>query len=495
MGKLKIMILIGLLLLTTGCQYLETSDIPPSIKAEIEIGEEINLYYPSMFGVMTHQEEWEKYIEETFGYHINLIYFNVNSDDFIKEFEQTDFNGFVYLPFEGAFLKYLEKGVIIPLNEYILDYTFNNKDYQSGLSRFMDNNGNLYGIPTSYRLSPFYARQYDKTLLESYGISPPETIDEFTLLASILKDDGIYISGFNDNIRDPFTLFTDIMLSYGCYFDGRNLKYTVYNPKTKQFEDTFLKSEFKEAVNYIKWLEEMGYILRIEEGMKQEEIKIASYIVEPAGYDLKFEEVDLGLYLKGSQSNHLVYCEPSVCGFAVLKNTQGIDSLMRFMFEDLFINPEFQKALCYGIKGYHYDEIDSVIYVNSFEKNGTKIVIPSISVSFDTGIEEVIYRDKKASNQIYSPETKSLLNEKFKLLDDEMLYESLAYCDGTLSLDYLPASEEMKHYIIYDVLKKDTDIDELITLYKDKTRGFNMDEYLQKLNSHILDKLKTGGES
>ena len=145
----------------------------------------------------------------------------------------------------------IEDGVIIALNEYLEDYAPNYYNYMEGEAGKENNymykaasisdGGNYYGFKClnvgSYR--GFYGLYTRKDLLDKWGLDVPQTIDDWTKLFEIAKENGVkypltgdkqVVGYINKNLFN-----TAWRVGTGFYVDGGKVKFGPFEKGYKQY--------------------------------------------------------------------------------------------------------------------------------------------------------------------------------------------------------------------------------------------------------------------
>lgn len=154
----------------------------------------------------------ESFTAET-GVEVELLY---NGDDLNQVYESAALAGeeadVVLLNLTDRQLSWAMDDIVIPLNDYIVEWGLDEAVPQQNIDEWTDEEGNLRGIPYTGFTWPWW---FNLDLLEQAGISAvPSTTDELLTAVTALRDAGItpIVAGGNDWSGQK--LFLQIAQSY-----------------------------------------------------------------------------------------------------------------------------------------------------------------------------------------------------------------------------------------------------------------------------------------
>lgn len=155
----------------------------------------------------------------------------------------------------------VEDGTIEPLNDYLKD----NRNWNSMPESYRELftlNGKIYAIPAGYEGNSF-TRSFRKDWLDKLGLKVPETVDELFEVARAFTEDDPDGNGLNDTFGLTSSLFwnlQDIFQAFGVPLNNTGDIPISWDPVSEVWQDSMLKPEMAEALDYIKRLYESGYL-------------------------------------------------------------------------------------------------------------------------------------------------------------------------------------------------------------------------------------------
>lgn len=214
-----------------------------------------------------HVLAFELYLKEAFDLSIDMIYVDITKEDWIDSFSKTKSDGIVYFSGLNSYQSLLSSDKLLLLDEYINENSFDDERFYKGVSLLRDQKNHLYGIPTSYSES-FETRLYQQQVLTEFDLKVPETIEEFSALGEVMRENNGYLTMFVDDPHSFFGDLSDIFMSFGCYINGRDPLNIAYNPDTNKYELPILSDNFENAMNFILPLIEDDVILPYQSGIE-----------------------------------------------------------------------------------------------------------------------------------------------------------------------------------------------------------------------------------
>lgn len=204
---------------------------------------------------------YEKFFKEEYGIDLSMnitLFYDRDGSNTLKMVRENP---------EGIFLfnfssisqinKMISTEKILPLGDYLEDNdTW--KQLPEGMKEMYSlGDGKIWVLPRGYE-QILYARVYRNSVLTSLGMQIPSTPGELYETAKAAKiksmDVGIAymdILSFNDIF---YANSTPLAKSHTGYFNTS----IVYNPDTESFEDSMLKEEMNNSLNYVKALIDEG---------------------------------------------------------------------------------------------------------------------------------------------------------------------------------------------------------------------------------------------
>ncbi|WP_246218407.1 extracellular solute-binding protein [Litoribacterium kuwaitense] len=169
-------------------------------------------------------------------------------------------------------LKYGQQGIFLPLNDYIEEYAPNFQkildEYPSVEQAITMADGNIYGFPTIYDpefealrgMSPWVNQEW----LDTLGLEPPETTDEFYEMLKAFKEEDPNGNGEEDEIAwggngiDGFINF--LRGSFGLNKQGSMNLSLDFKEGTEEFRFVPATDEYKELLTYLNKLYTEGLL-------------------------------------------------------------------------------------------------------------------------------------------------------------------------------------------------------------------------------------------
>ena len=369
------------------------------------------IYYPQWNHQIpsdSHVDDWEDYIEENYNFKVNLTYTpeitdielwsyaapgssttvrieenkNVNRLKFL-----SGSDGFVYVKNYETLNELIRHGLIIPVNGYLQDIPCYSDIGEEIIGNFTSSaSQTTWAFPLSNMPSSIFKRTYNKEWLDKAGMPVPENIEEFTDYAKYVKTEDPDGNGFEDTYVMEFKIpsllsdFSDIFKAFGCYSNSYETIY--YNPVKEKYECMLLNTNFIEAMTYILYLYQEGYIKLINtefpSDITEGDYKTGSaFRTLPKG--ISQSERAYGYYLKGYNKVKLIELQQRSYCMAVLKHTDNVAEKMNDFLGLIENKPEAHFDLILGIKGVDY--FDYGTYYDYLMRSDDMSVIPRIGLA------------------------------------------------------------------------------------------------------------------
>lgn len=223
------------------------------------------------------RQQWTQLVESEFGISLKIksVYAEVSGgllpsglynkskyDNLVEMIESGEIIGLYALSTNSMLHKMMEDGLIIPWNFYLQSNT-NWLSIPSEIRNAYEFQGNIWAFPTR-QTKRGYSRYIRGDWMTDLGIDEPSTIDEFyeTLNIFTYSDpdhdgaDNTYGADYSyelNGLEDIFAAF-DVRMNHEGYF------LPVWNPNTNIWEDSLLKDEFSECINFLNLCHENGLI-------------------------------------------------------------------------------------------------------------------------------------------------------------------------------------------------------------------------------------------
>ncbi len=467
---LSITLIILFIFLLCSCtkDNLEES-VKPTIASNVEIIDHLKptiIYYGK-----TNQkhvgddklEDFNQLLFTNYGLRYKLEYVDIAYQDYYAALQNAPNGGMYYL--ERA--KYYNLSKVQNLFYNISEYLNNNPvddDQYNEISRHLTTSDNKnYVLPLNPKVY-YYHRSYLSDALANLKQEVPVTLQEFTNLAKVVAN-----SDYNKNgIKDEYILaasykrllvnFRDIFAAYGCYFNDQSKSPTIsFNPNLKSFEDIVQTRQFKEAITYIRYLqdEKLIYISdniiswRTDYSIGEFEKPFILSGMEKYSYSYEEEGLSSSYYLTNQDYKPVIYKEYNFTGFMFLNGSEDIEKNIETFTKRVF--NDIDLIILFRTIGIENDKFDFLIrYPNITIKH---YGAPAYDIT-PSGMENLYYHtsDFVFHEVPYQYETK--INEAF--------------------------SQFIVNYLILN-----QDYDTALRKYQKVISSIDMENYIQMLNSYI----------
>ena len=368
------------------------------------------IYYPQWNEQVpsdSHVDDWEDYIRDKYSFKVDLTYTPEITDSELWSYaapgssttvrieENKNVNrlkflsgsdGFVYVEDYETLNELIRHGLIIPINSYLQEIPYYSDISEEILSNFTNSASQAtWAFPLSNIPSSILKRTYNKDWLNKAGMSVPENIEEFTDYAKFVKTEDPDGNGLDDTYVMEFKIssvlsdFSDIFKAFGCYSNFYETIY--YNPVIEKYECMLLNKNFIEAMTYILFLYQEGYI-KLTNTVFPSDITEGNYKTGSAFRTLpkgiSQSERAYGYYLKGYNKVKLIELQQRSYCMAVLKHTNNVTDKMNEFLGMIENEPEAHFDLALGIKGVDY--FDYGTYYNYLMGSDDMTVIPRIGL-------------------------------------------------------------------------------------------------------------------
>ena len=461
----------------------------PVVEVDHEQLEHINLYVTISSEKNKMNEEhviaFELYLKEAFNLSIDIIYIDITKENWIDSFSKTNEDGIVYFSSLYTYQSLFSSNKILLLDEYINENSFDDERFYKGVSLLRDQANHLYGIPTSYSES-FEKRLYQQQVLNKFGLKVPETIEEFSALGEVMRENNGYLTMFMDNTHSFFGDLSDVFMSFGCYINGYDPLNITYNPDTQKFELPILNANFENAMNFILPLIEDNLILPYQAGIGFGDKIIASYVSMLFNDEFPpYQEHDVGLYLLGDNREHVVMTKSNGSGFAILNGSYNTIGKLSFIFDTLFKNDDLMLSFSYGQKGVNFDITEEAYVVNYYDEQGKRLLSPWINISYLNPSKPIIYSHHDNNIISESPyshieETINTIKENFS---DEMFYYNEMYVTLDTLMIYSGELSSAATSFYRELFSNKTSLKTAIANYRSEVTNLGVIDFINQLNS------------
>lgn len=469
---------------------IDDTEEKPSIEREVPFPDHINLYIVTYRQNRKLSEEkvkqLEQYLYSEFELSIDIIYIYSDISDYhwLDMFEETEFDGIVYYDGLHHYKSLLERDLFIELSDYVSSNSFTHPSYVKAYSVLEELDGKIYSVPTFYRESVF-RRSYQNQILEKYNLEVPESIDELSYMANILKDYGVYTIVSSKSSHSFFYEYQDIFAAFGVNFNSNEFSNISYNPHSGKYELPYLNENFIEALTYIKKMIDEKKFFLYDFTTQLENKEIASYVIRPSIESIpSYEEHTLSPYIKGEFDTHVVNVASNVGGFAILHNSYNVEGKLRFIYDQLFTNEQLMMTLNYGINGedFHINNDHIMVQVSDKESeysNQLNIEIEYLDISLPIRDSNKVYDD--LGTPIISYYNSQLGNIREEL-DNNMFLDTNIYVKSEQLNKYSQELFQYTYKLYEDIFMNGISIDTAYTDFTNRMVNLGIQDYIDQLN-------------
>lgn len=445
--------------------------------------------------------EWENYLLNDLSLSTELHF--VDSRNLLMDIEEKKLTGIIYLVNTQNLIELLSNNKLQPLNDFLNSTEIKalNQISQQVINSVSDSKNNIYIIPSLNSVN-YTVRSYNKEWLEFLNVDVPETINEFTDLAKMIKNDDPDKNGIDDtfiakiNYQQILVDLKDIFISFGVYPDiSNNLNNIAFNPKINMFEDIVFNEGFIAALEYIRFMVNSGYItnnttnIDYEQGNIAEQatnIKVGSIYSFPQ--NTSFAKCDYSLFLAGNNNKELIEVISYFNGIAVLNETNNYKEILKEFYNSSTTNAYTHLALVYGVPGKHYIELEKEIIVLLEDGDGNAIRPLGINTIGQINLKPVrsdtltIEEANLLKKTYYS--RKDIIEEKASKTASSIFY-SLNLDIFTVKYESQISSEitNIFNELVFSILKEDIPIIDAIDNYKMKVNKYKLNEIINNMNN------------
>ncbi|MBN2853701.1 MAG: hypothetical protein JXQ23_13275 [Clostridia bacterium] len=454
----------------------------------------LEIYLPSLYDFNKMDDNtktmWEQHVSGIAGVGISLNYLELKAID--AQLDELETDRLVFIDNIRTLNELRANDLIIPLNQYIQTINGASIIDKEAYEDFTDENGNTWVLPSFTQRTQYGYRNYNRGWLEKLNIDVPDTLEEFTeylrLVRSVDLDDDDRMQ-YAIRISDYYSLMElfDIFLSFGCRPSVCGITNLSYNPETNEYEDIVLSSEFRQAMEYMKYLLDEDLIINTEE-MTTEEQEAKYNVGGTSPYD-----TIPGNYLEGDSKSNLIWESTYTTGFAVMKDCLDVEEKLSYLINTVFFEEDLLEAFNYGIKGYHFDETDEYYYRVTVE-NGTARYFQNININIVKDLSKMkpfystkmTYEENKEFYDMVNEERNKYFgeldalrnNDSEKFYHYDMTKEITVGNEGSVSRKIFDAFEKL----LRDVFKEGKSVEDAINDYITKYFNDGFEDFINELN-------------
>lgn len=465
------LIILFIFLLCSCSKDIVTESDKPTIASNVEIIEHLKpiiIYYGKT--IQKHVgddklEDFNQLLFTNYGLRYKVEYVDIAYQYYYTALQNTPNGGMYYLESASHYNISKVQNLFYNINEYLSNNPVDDEQYNE-ISRHLTTSDNRnYVLPLNPKVY-YYQRIYNSSILANMKQEAPVTLQEFTNLAKVvansdinkngIKDDFILAANYNRILLD----LRDIFAAYGCYINEQSESLNIsFNPQIESFEDIVQTEQFKEAMVYIRYLQDEKLIFISESEKKGISDFSYSSTLEPFilsvlskynQYYSGMEEVySRSYYLTHLDYQPVIYKEYEFTGFIFLSNSEDIEGNIKTFTNYIFKDGDLIKLFgSIGVEDNYRD------YMIKYPRIAIKYFgLPAVE-STPEGMENLYYH-----------------TSDFVFHDAPYQYEK-------------QINEAFSKFIInYLILSKD--YDDALETYNKAISSIDMSNYIQMLNSYI----------
>lgn len=449
-----------------------------------------SLYFGDVSDYPDLKKEWETYIEDKFGYpvEVNALPRNDYNQKVNLNITSGEAEGLLGMFGIGDVMLLKEQGAIEPLDDYLKDNETWNSLPKEMQEMFMID-GEVWALPGGYQEAMF-TRTIRQDWLDNLNLEVPTNLDEFYEVSKQFtfndpdgngKDDtyGVTSSGVW-NLQDIFQAFD-------ARLDKEGEGSITYDPNADAYVDSMLKPEMIDALTYLNKMYEEGILdpeLFTNQGSNMREKFWASeygstfywlgFSEESRPYlekivpDVKFTEIP---FLEGKLDENINHAWYATVPYVLVSGTENGEQMVN-QFVDTFLgNKEGNLAGVYGIEDKTYRLEGDTLFTMIDPETETPYKTPGIvtnmpqfseglTISVDGKTEEEIANMKELSTfkhdtiqtslesgKVYAfPEAKSIpLSSSYTLVEGD-IKAAFDTCVSSAITGAVPVEEAIEKY-------------------------------------------------
>lgn len=436
---------------------------------------------------------WGQQLSELSNVAFNISYIDAKLDEKTMIPFSQGLDKLVYINSQAMLDELIKLDLILPLNTYLEEIETSENIEKAYYELYTNADGIIYALPAFRNVNYIGVRSYNANWLATLNANVPSTIDEFTELAIKIRDSSIgsnyreaYIADFYSYYSFIWQFF-DVFLAFGCRPSMQSINISYIEEKN-EYEDMALTNNFREALTYLKYLEENDLIINtvgLSSEEKEEKYDIGWTVEDP---------LEIGLYLAGESKTRLLCESIYPGGFAVLKDCKAVNEKLSFLINRVYIDEDILESINYGVRGYNFDENDDYYYYLRNDDNSWRPfqrmhvnIINDIRESKPIYFTQEEYLDNKENYDILFEKqtTYSDLINSLKSTNPEIIYKSDTNKELPIDLDDVTeAINDSFNKLIQNVFKENLTVDEAIDIYQHSyiTNGYK--EYFDELNGY-----------
>lgn len=399
----------------------------------------------------------------------------------------------------------IEDGLIIPISPYLAN-NGNWDDLPADIKRIFSFSGETWGIPTSSSTKCF-SRYYREDWLENLEMDVPYTIDDFyDVLKAFTYDDpdgdGLDNTRGADRFFHPIGL-QDIFTAFDARPNPEGDFLPTLNPNSGVWEDSILKPEYKEAMEFLIACEEEGILARSE--YKDNLLDFQRGISGSFGDYRGFEHAasTIARYVSGDSKPGIVYTpglihniDKNLCGvfttygspYVLLSSTVHPYSTLNTLV-NIFISDEEGYLLGkYGPADY-YTRSDEIVAYKTYQYNSKHYPYDGPNIMYYSPFyNDIAIPDYMIDKNTDEYMTHNSMDRFASLEKNDLCYEipfDALYPDYGIEEARIRFLNNMSRNMISWVLDSGMDLDSVIEQYRSEAKKMDMQDFLDEQNKKL----------
>jgi len=449
-------------------------------------------------------ERTKKYIKDEFGINLNFNIvkdYELTGEKTAKLIQQSEEGGIYYFYYTNLDIikKLIDEGAILPLNQ-LLEDNETWKQLPIGMKdMYYVGDDNTWALSRGYYQNIF-GRVFKKDNLEALGIEKPSTLAQFY---EMLKRDKVGLPYYNPlSINDIFYANnTPLAQSY----KERNITSIVYDIKTRSYEDSMLKPDIEDTLNYINTLftnklvkvassrRQIGY--RTVDVLESDSNYTNCYgIIPNSFFNNDKYEIIYGLSgVNNENINPLSYNYVNNGYYVLATNTENAKEVINTFVSIFYGNVKGYIATKYGPPGENYTFNGDTVNIKDFDffntndfsivTNNPLISLDTINIDANSDIKEVLeqYGKEKLSKAQYIENGLSS-NKMFNLTRQQAYPEVFPSID---SYGFSNPASVLFESIFENIYRGFVTTKEGVIEYKETMKQLGEQKIIDELNSKI----------
>ncbi|MFO7612081.1 MAG: hypothetical protein R6W99_06315 [Clostridia bacterium] len=462
-------------------------------------------------------DDWYKVIESTFNIELNIlsVYRDyVNQKIYLPQYsakevnyimssiENDDIKGLFQVRNIQLLQKLIDEGAVLPMENYLDENNnWSNLPYE-WKNAYSDGN-NIWALPTRYEQSISFRLIRNDWLSAINMESPVSIIDFYEVLYNFTYNnpDKDSVNNTSGAICNGLSGLEDIFASFDARLTPDGKVTPVWNPNKNIWEDSFIKPEFSECMQFLlKCIDEKVIVNSIESRIGKDFIEGYSGSFYTQDELIDIEEsihryrpettgVEIGSIIGLTHNiSENVTCAYTTFSYPIVltKNSNQPSSTMNIYIDFFISNIDGYLLGRYGLQDKSYYLDNNAIVYKTKNDTGEKTKWPGIVANSPVFIIEQIPESQLAEK---------ITENTDRLNVDELVEQSLLCYKFPWNQDFLTASyetermiralENVSQRIANEILLGVVPIEDGVERYRDIAKSLDVQQYLNILNNRL----------